>query len=1119
MQNFLQKKRSKNRICLDGPILIFVLLLTGFTSWAQELTITGKITSGEDQSAIPGANILVKGTQNGTITDAEGNFSLQQQKADAVLVISFVGFETQEVAVNGRNIIDVALPTDATQLSEIVVTALGIEKDKKGLGYTTQSVEGSQLIQARETNLVSSLAGRIAGVNIVNNPSGIGSSSRITIRGERSLNINNNQPLFVVDGVPISNSFSGSSGGPAGRNQEVDFGNGAGFINPDDVESMTVLKGGSAAALYGSRANNGVIIIKTKSGKSGKGLGISVNSTTSFESVLKLPEYQNQYGQGLVDFNFVDGNGNGLRDGVDESWGPAFAGQPLAQFDSPTSNGLRGGDVGNLFPALGVVDLNAQLAARGTITPTPWTAYPDNVKDFFQTGVTSTNNIAVTSSNDKGDFRMSYTYLDQKGFIPNTDLKRNTFSISGGYKLSDKLKVHTTVNYIDNKSGNRPSLSYGTENIMYLFNNWFSPSQNIESLRNYWQAGREGLNQFNFNYNYHDNPFFNVYENTNGQAINRVFGNISATYQFTDWLNLTIRSGTDYSNEFRDRRRAYSTQRYLRGSYREEKIVIQETNTDFLLSATKDISPDFSLSAALGGNLLKQTRNSSDISAPELAVPGIYSLGNSRVALQASSFRSEKRINSLYGSTSMGYKNVVFLDLTARNDWSSSLPSDNWSYFYPGANVSLILSELLDINKGSLSFLKARAGIARVGNDTDAYQLISAYTAQTAVKGAPSYSETATLANASLKPEISSSFETGIDARFLNDRVGLEVTYYSTNSENQILPIPLSNTTGYTARIINAGLIKNWGTEVVLSGTPISTSSGFKWEVNINHTWARSEVKKLYTDPISGQEIKNYVLGSRYVTVEARVGERMGNMYGIGFQRVSSDPNSEYYDPTGQFVGQIVYNNSGKPVATTERILLGNYNPDWQAGINNKFSYKGVSFSFLIDHRQGGSLYSHTQTVGREGGRIIETLEGRANGYDLAVEGNGVTGEGVVPITNAGGDVTGFTPNTKELSAREWHSTITLGRSLIEPVIYDATFTKLREVILGYTIPNKFFGSRFPIKDLNISFVGRNLLLWSKVPHIDPETSSTVGGTIIPGVESTAIPSTRSYGFNLSFKL
>jgi hypothetical protein len=305
----------------------------------------------------------------------------------------------------------------------------------------------------------------------------------------------------------------------------------------------------------------------------------------------------------------------------------------------------------------------------------------------------------------------------------------------------------------------------------------------------------------------------------------------------------------------------------------------------------------------------------------------------------------------------------------------------------------------------------------------------------------------------------------------------------------------------------------------VLNLVPVKSSNGFKWDITVNYSMNRSEVKKLYTDPISGQELKNYVLGSRYVTAEARVGGRMGDLYGIGYQRVSADPTSKFYDASGQSVGQVVYNSAGKPLATTERILLGNYNPDWQAGITNRVSYKGISASFLIDHRQGGSVYSHTQTVGREGGRISETLEGRADGYDLSLPGNGVIGSGVVPITNAGGDVTGFTPNTTKLSAREWHSTLTLGRSLIEPVIYEATFTKLREVIIGYTVPNKFLGAKFPIRDLNISVVGRNLFLWSKVPHVDPETSSTIGGVVLPGVESVAIPSTRSYGFNISFKL
>jgi len=1097
--------------------LLMIAVLLSSAAWSQT-QVSGTVTSGEDQSPLPGVNILIKGTSNGTISDANGDFTISVPSSTDVLVFSFVGFTAQEVPVNGQSRINIELASDAQQLSEIVVTALGVEKDKKALGYATQSVDGSQLTQARETNVISSLAGKVAGVTIVNNPSGIGSSSRITIRGERSLNINNNQPLFIVDGVPISNNFVGSSGGPSGRNQDVDFGNGAGFVNPDDIESMTVLKGANATALYGSRAGNGVILIKTKSGKGSKGMGISINATTSFETPLKLPEYQNQYGQGLNgEFGFVDGNGSGLRDGVDESWGPSFNGQSLTQFDGPTSNGYRGGDVGNLFPAIGPVDLNSQLAKRGAITPTPWTSYPDNVKDFFDTGVTNSVNVAITSASDKGNFRVSLTHLDQKGFVPNTDLRRNSISLSGGYDLSEKLSLNTVINYVDNLSNNRPNLSYGTENIMYLFNNWYSPSTNTESLKNYWQADRVGLNQYNFNYNYHDNPYFNLFENTNGQKISRIYGNIMLTYKFTDWLKFHFRTGTDNSSEFRDRRRAYSTQRYLLGSYREEKINFQETNTDVLLSAFKDLSSDISLSASLGGNLMKQEQFQSDLSAPELAVPGIYSLGNSRVAIQGTSRRQEKKINSVYASAQLGFRDMIFLDLTGRNDWSSTLPSNDWSYFYPSANLSLVLSEMLNLG-APFSYLKARAGWAQVGNDTDPYRLESSYIAQTPVAGAPSYSESVELPNAGLKPEISSSFETGIEAKFLNDRIGVDITYYTTNTENQILAVPLSVTTGYTSRVINAGLIKNWGTEVMLNTVPIKSSNGFQWNFDINYSMNRSQVESLYTDPVSGQVIDNYVLANRYVTVEARVGERMGNMYAIGYERVSDDPASEYFDPTGQFVGQIVYNSAGKPVGTSERILMGNYNPDWLAGISNRFSYKGLSLSVLIDHRQGGVIYSHTQTVGREGGRIIETLEGRANGYDLTQPGNGVIGEGVVPITNSSDQITGYAPNTTKLSSREWHTSITLGRRLLESMIYDATFTKIREVVLGYTIPNKVLGN-FPIRDLNFSVVGRNLFLWSDVPHIDPEVSSTSGGTIIPGVESTTIPSARSYGFNINFKL
>ena len=1088
--------------------LFAVLSLVGFQAMAQK-TVSGTVSDATNNEALIGVSVIVKGTSTGTVTDLEGAYQIEVAP-NSTLVFSFVGYATQEIVVGESNEVNVSLSEDAVGLNEVTVTALGISREKKSLGYAVQEVNGENLDKAKDANLINNLAGKIAGVQVVGNPSGLGGSARVTIRGERSLNINANQPLFVIDGVPISNGFSGSSGR---GNQDADYGNGAGFVNPDDVESMTVLKGAGATALYGSRGANGVILITTKSGKNTKGIGVTVNSTVMFENPLILPDFQDQYGQGLNgNFEFRDGNGGGTADGVDESWGPSYTGQSIAQFDSPTSNGFRGGDVGNLFTSIGPVNLNAQLAARGTITATPWVPQPDNVKDFFETGVLQSHNLAVAGSNDKGDFRLSYTWLGQTGIVPNTDLERNTIAFSSSYKLSNKLTARAVVNYINGDSGNRPNLSYGTENLMYLFNCWLGRNVNMESLRDYWQAGRVGLNQFNFNYNYHDNPFFQVYENTNGQKFNRVFGYTSLNYQFNDNLNLMLRAATDVNDEFRDRRRAYSTQRFQRGFYREENLEVQETNLDALLSYDKALSEDFTLGVSLGGNLRKETINQSDISAPELAVPGIYTLGNSRVALQSSTFRSEKRVNSVYGTTQLGFRNFLYLDLAGRNDWSSTLPADNWSYFYYSASASAVLSEVMNLsNSSALSFLKVRASVAQIGNDTEPFRLFNVYNAVTPVKGTPSYSESSQLANADLKPEISTAYEGGFDVRFFNNRLGLDATYYFTSSKNQILPQELSITSGYGSRIINAGVIENRGVELALNLVPVKTRD-FSWDANFNFSANRSEVKELFNDPITGQEVTSYVMASRYVTVEARVGEQMGDMYGLGFVRVSDNPESPYYDPTGQYVGQVVYNSTGKPLRTTERIKLGNYNPDFLLGINNTFTFKGLSLNVLFDWRQGGEIYSHTQTVGREAGQIIETLEGRENGYDLSVEGNGVIGEGVVQ-TGEGQ----FTPNTFKLSAREWHSSYTLGRSLIEGVIYDASFVKLREARLAYTIPNRILG-KAPIRDISFSIVGRNLALWSDVPHVDPETASTSGGTIIPGVESVALPSTRSWGFNLNFK-
>ena len=432
---------------------LVITLLCLATASAQR--ISGTVVDAETKEALTGASVAVQGTTRGAATDVNGLFSLDARAGD-VLTISYVGYTAQTLTVGNTANITIELLPDG-RLKEVTVTALGISREKKSLGYSVQEVKGENLDKARETNIVSALAAKVAGVTVVGNPSGIGSSARITIRGERSLNLNRNQPLFVVDGVPISIEQRGSSGNSY---QDVDYGNGAGFVNPDDVASITVLKGASAAALYGSRANNGVILITTKSGKGTKGIGVTVNSTLTFENVLRLPEYQNVYGQGLNgEFEFKDGAGGGSQDGVDESWGPKFDGQLLKQFESPTSNGFRGGDVGNLFSVIGPVNLNQQLAARGDIQATPWVARPDNVRDFFETGVTQTHNVALAGSNDKSDFRLSYTWLDQTGTVPNTDLNRNTIAFAGGYNLSPKLKVRTAINYLKNTSANRPNLS------------------------------------------------------------------------------------------------------------------------------------------------------------------------------------------------------------------------------------------------------------------------------------------------------------------------------------------------------------------------------------------------------------------------------------------------------------------------------------------------------------------------------------------------------------------------------------------------------------------------------------------------------------------------------------
>lgn len=1101
LKTIMEKVFMQLSSTLTQKIGVLVLMLCLSNVGYSQSKLNGKVI-GQDGEGLLGASILIKGTTKGTTTGIDGSYSVDLSSLNDTLIVSYVGYKTQQIAVAGRLVIDVKLVP--TMLEEVIVTALGIKREEKALGYAVQKVDDKQLNSGgRDANLLNNLSGKVAGVQITAGGSGVGSSSRIVIRGESSLS-GNNQPLFVVNGVPINNSGGGN--GRVAGNLEADYGNGAAEINPDDIESMTVLKGANATALYGSRAANGVILITTKKGatKNGK-IGVSFNSNTTLESALRVPEYQNRYGQGgNFEFSFLDGSGSGTNDNLDESWGPEMNGQLIAQHNSPTSDGFRAGDWHVRNP-------------DGTITPTPWEAQPENIQNFFRTGLNTSNSISIYGGDASQNFRLSYNNLVSEGILPNTGINRNNISLDLTQKfLNDKLTINTNMNYVKS-GGTRPNNSYGTENVMYLWV-WFGRQIEMSSLEDYWQPGAEDVQQFNYNYNWHDNPYFTMYENTNTFDKDRVFGNINATYDFTDNLKLMVRTGTDFYNELRVGKRAFSTQRFPLGQYREDKIYFQERNTDALLSYNKSLSEKIDLGLSVGGNQMTQTNRFHHVAANQLAIPGVFSFNNSAIPLSSSQFDATKRINSLYAFASLGFGNAFYIDLAGRNDWSSTLPAANNSYFYPSASASLIIDQLVSLPR-AISFAKLRTGWGQVGSDTDPYNTANYFNFLTNPYGGNLLgTEGNTLANADLKPERATTFEIGADVRLYNGRIRLDATYYNTNSINQILQTPVSQTSGYGARFINAGSIQSNGIEL-LAGFEIISSRDFKWTMSFNYTRQRSTVVELT------EGIETYQISSNYLQVLAKEGGRMGDVYGTGFVMIDPSTNqpveiNDVKDIKDDY--KILYQD-GFPVRDPNLRLLGNYNPDWIAGVRNDFSYKRFNFGFLFDIRQGGVVHSRTLLIGGTSGMMQETaLVDRTTAFvggnppsELYEDRNvdALKYGGVKAVTDAEGNVT-YVENDVEVSARDYFwSHFNRGNEQVG--MYDASFVKLREVKMGYSFPMESL-TGIKAQNLNVSLVGRNLFLWTQNPHFDPEVFSYDGNTIVPGVEDMATPTTRSIGFNIS---
>jgi len=1069
------------------------LLFMSSQAFAQGKTIKGKVIDETGQPLI-GASIVVKGTTHGAVTDVSGNYTLNITENNPVLIFAYLGYTTQAVPVTNQTNIDVTMKEDKAGLQEVVVTALGIKKEKINLGYAVQTLSPKALTQVTAPNLINDLSGKLAGVYVTNGGAGVGSTSRIVIRGENSFS-GSNQPLFVVDGVPINNEtyFNDAveNSSSEGTWAEVDWGNGAAEINPYDIGDVTVLKGSTAAALYGSRAANGAVVITTKTGASKKGLvGVSFHSSTTLETPLKLPRLQNQYGAGIdayplsgspTTYSFV--NGGTSNENNIPNWGLKFdPSLDVLQFDSPVpGTDLQAGDL----VALG--------QSGKTATPTPWIGHADHFKKFLQTGVTTENSLAFSGATDNGSYRFSFGQLYNKGILPGTDLKRYTVALRGQHKFGNKLTSNVYINFINSGSSNRPNIGYGSESVMYTFFGVYGMPMNIDinSLKKQWQVGRDQQNQFRYWKN-HDNPYVTLYDNVNSFNKNRVLGNASLKYDFDPHWNLMIRTGSDFYVDSREGHRAFTTVRFPTGGFRTDDVNYFENNTDFLLSYKKKQSSIFNASGSFGGNRFLQNITYTRNIANALITPGLYNFSNARNQLPTLLEKSKKLIYSMYAIGDFDYKGQLFLNVTARNDHSSTLPKGNNSYFYPSASLSAVISSMVQMPK-AISLLKVRASAAKVGRDADPYSINNTYVTQTPFNNYPLTTGNSVLANANLKPSSTTTSEFGLDMKFLNNRIGIDAAVYNSDTKNEVVKLPVPVSSGYSNAYVNGASINNKGIELVLTASPFrsSTVDKLNWDMtfNFSHNVAKVTALPGGITSYTYAQVTQYDRYYRAIQYIAKVGERLGNMYGNSFVRDNK--------------GNIVYKNGVPQFTTSQNTLLGNYNPDFVLTWSNDLSWKNFNLNFLWDWHQGGKFYSYTELGVMAGGMSVETLPGRETG---------IVGKGVMDDGNGN-----YVPNTVKVDAATYYNAY-YNATNNEAFMYNASFLKLRQFRLGYTFRNIFHTKSTAASNLNLSFVARNVLEFTQNKDVDPETLALRGQQILPGTEFLSIPSTKSLGFSLGLK-
>ncbi|NME67005.1 SusC/RagA family TonB-linked outer membrane protein [Flammeovirga aprica] len=1035
-------------------LVISLLLMTNFLQ-AQESLVKGTVSENGTGEPLPGVNVLIKGTSVGTTTDFNGEFSLTVGEG-STLSFSYIGYKTQDVEVGTQTSFDISLEVDAEQLEEVVVTAFGMERESKALGYAVQEVKGDDLAVAKEPSVINGLSGKVSGVQITKTAGGAGGSSRVVIRGNNSLT-GSNQPLYIVDGVPIDNSSFYNTG--SYWDGGVDYGDGIGDINPDDIESLSVLKGPAAAALYGSRAAGGVILITTKKGKNRNGkLTVEYNGNFTFENPLVLPNFQNEYGLG--------------RDGVI----PA-AEEIRSQQNSQSSWGPR---------------MQGQTYTDWTGNESQYTAQPDNVKDFFNTGTTMMNSIAVGGGDEKANFRLSYANLKNEGMVPTSTFERNSVGLRGSMKKGI-LTVDSKVNYFNVKGYNRAYMAETMENPMFTFIN-MGRSVRTQDLKN--NTMRDG-EHFNFSNNqFLMNPYYALEKAPNWDEKNRVLGFVSAKFDIMEGLSFQARTGLDHWTHDRFRtspKGAEGTVYRPAGRLEKDAFNVTEQNTDFIFNFKKDFSSDLSLSAIAGANFLHQNVVYTNTLAGALVERDWYSFNNADGGTATRENITEKKVHSVFGSANIGYKNVLFLDLTARNDWSSALP--NQSFFYPSVTGAFAFSELLDVDESIFTFGKVRASWAKVGKDTDPYSTSLAYSiiTQDVINGQPAGAigtitnrgdiTSVSVIDPNLLPEITTSWEIGADLKFLNNRIGLDVTYYSGISENQVIPVPLPNTAGAQSIVVNQGSMKNSGIELMLTANAIQKGS-FNWDITANFTKNTNELVSLYEEVGLDELLLNQSARGE-VRILAQTGKPYGQIVGRQLVRDASG-NPQFNAETGED-GLTVYTPQFE-----EDKELGNITPDFMLGLSNRFSYKNFVMNVVLDAKIGGDMFSYTNYNLHRNGHHQTTADQRnAGGVNVSVDGS-----------------------VQKIDTQAYYDAI--GNSAVaDAFVQDASYVKLREVSFGYKLPTSLTQKVY-IQGATISFIGRNLaLLYSGVDGIDPESLVSRG---MLGIEYAAIPSSASYGFNLNLK-